>query len=313
MTPLRKGMATTLALSGLALTVALVGNPFSGPFGGGNGGGGGGSVASSATFTSTQTDGGAAFVAPTGQRVCLNGSGCTVYAQYDGGSIGLVGSEVDVPNGFTDSQKVNADTIITPYSVVPQAVSGQAAFRVAQTGARVYFDTGGNIYCYSTGAKVVCGSTWDIPSFETDTIGAMTGGRDRVEIFYPQPYPLNSLLSCDSAHKGVIQTLSTDGETYACNGTTNGRVAKMATWSGSLNFAAVTARTCSSLTFAATGAVLDEPVAPGGCGSVFNGDANMSCFVAITATDTATVRLCCHDNSNCADLPAITFTATAIR
>lgn len=165
------------------------------------------------TFTSTQTDGGAAFVAPTGSRVCLNGSGCSVYAQYDGGSIGLVGAEVDVPNGFTDSQKVNPDTIITPYSVVSQAASGQAAFKVGQTGARIYFDVGGNIYCYSDGAQVVCGSAWMIQTVSVDTIGSFTANRV-IDIFNPHVFPVSSLGTCNGLNtagnipEGTIKVLS---------------------------------------------------------------------------------------------------------
>jgi hypothetical protein len=101
MTPAQKGAATTAVLASLALVVAAV-NPFGGPFGP-NGGSVGGSSFSgtAATFTSTQTDGGAAFVAPTSQKVCLNGSTCTQYVQSDGGSIGLVGAPVEAPQNAT--------------------------------------------------------------------------------------------------------------------------------------------------------------------------------------------------------------------
>lgn len=132
----------------------------------------------------------------TGARACLNGSACSVYAQYDGGTVGIVGAELEVPLGFSDSQKVNPDTIITPLSVVAQAPSGQAAFKVAHTGARVYFDVGGNLYCASDGAQVVCGSAWMIQTVSVDTIGSFTANRV-VDIFNPHIYPVSSLGTCN--------------------------------------------------------------------------------------------------------------------
>lgn len=149
------------------------------------------------TWTSTQTDGGAAFVAPTGQRVCLNGASCTQYVQSDGGTIGLVGAEVDVPNGFTDSQKVNPGLMITPLSVVAQAGSGQRASGVAHNGARVYFGESGNLYCYSDGTGVICLSGWKVPVVETDSVGAATASRDYVDVFNPAIFPVSSLGTCD--------------------------------------------------------------------------------------------------------------------
>lgn len=175
--------------------------------------GGGTATTSAPTFTSTQTDGGASFAAPTGGRVYLNGPTNSVYLTYDGGSIGLVGGELDMPSGFTDSQKVNPDTIITPYSVVPQAASGQAAFKVAQTGARIYFDVGGNIYCASDGSQVTCASAWMIQTVSVDTIGSFTANRV-VDIFNPHVFPVSSLGTCNGVNtagnipEGTIKVLS---------------------------------------------------------------------------------------------------------
>lgn len=203
MTPLQKGMATTLALSGLALVVAVTGNPFAGPFGGPNGGsqGGGGATASAPTFTSTQADGGAAFVVPVSQRICLNGGGCGIYVQYDGGSIGFVGAEVDVPSGFTDSQKVNADVDITPHAVIAQAASGERAFGPAHDGARIYFGESGNVYCYNSAGEVRCASAWAIQSLSVDTIGSYTSNRV-IDIFNPHVFPTGTLGTCNGGSGG---------------------------------------------------------------------------------------------------------------
>jgi hypothetical protein len=193
-----KRLLAASVLVGVGASVFLVGqadsNSFSsGPFG---------------------SPGGGSTTLSTGQKLCLNGTDCSVYAQYDGGSIGLVGAEVDTPSGFTDSQKVNPDLTITPFNVVAQAGSGQRAFGVAQTGARIYFDVGGgNIYCYSDGARVVCGSGWAIPSFETDTIGSFTANRV-IDIFNPHVFPVSSLGTCNgsssagSIPEGTIKVLS---------------------------------------------------------------------------------------------------------
>jgi hypothetical protein len=286
----------SLVLAGAAtftILPALSGSPFDGSGQSGVGGGGPPSVSM-------------------GGNIYLNHPTDTVYLQYDGGSIGLVGAEVDVPNGFTDSQKVNADTIITPLSIVAQAPAGQAAFKVAQTGARVYFDVGGNIYCASDGSQVVCASAWIIPSLSVETIGSVQG---YTQIFSPTPYPSGSLTACSSGRKGALQTLSGDGRPYQCNGTSNQTLSytSATAWSGNLNFSVFSGQGCQTLTFTATGAVADEPIAGGGCGSVYGGDGDLTCNLAITATNTASVRLCCIDITGCADLAAITFSARPLR
>lgn len=250
-TPLQKGAATTVALSALALFVAVA-SPFGGPFGPNGGGGSGSSGGAATAFVSTQTDGGPGF--------CFNGS-CAVSFASDGGVVTLNGAELYIPNGFTDSQKVNPDTIITPYSVVPQAASGQAAFRVAQTGARIYFDVSGNIYAYSDGSQVVAASAWDIPSLSTDTIGTHTAARNKVEIFYPQPYPLGSLASCSSGFKGRLETLSSDGRTYACDGTTTQRVAYSLTGTATLDYGSLGPGTHEIKTLTVSGGTSSDLVA----------------------------------------------------
>lgn len=263
----------SLVLAGAAtftILPALSGSPFDGSGQSGVGGGGPPSVS-------------------TGGNIYLNHPTDTVYLQYDGGSIGLVGAEVDVPNGFTDSQKVNPDLMITPFSVVAQAGSGQRAFGVAHTGARYYFDEAGNIYCYSDGARVVCASTWQIPTLETNTIGALTGGRDRVEIFYPQPYPLGSLHACDSDHKGVLQTLTTDGNAYQCNGTDNRGLLRYLRGSASLNYASIAAGADETLTLTVTGAATTDEVHCSALVSLGTGMALTQAWVSSADTVSITV------------------------
>lgn len=196
MTPLKKGMATTIALAGLALVVAVAGNPFAGPFGGPNGnvsgGGGGGTTASAPTFTSTQTDGGAGF--------CFGGS-CTVSLASDGGVVTLTGAELYVPAGFTDSQKVNADVDITPHAVIAQAASGDRAFGPAHDGARIYFGESGNVYCYNSAGEVRCASAWAIQSLSVDTIGSYTSNRV-IDLFNPHVFPTSTLGTCNGGSGG---------------------------------------------------------------------------------------------------------------
>lgn len=193
---------------------------------------------SAATWTSTQTDGGAAFVAPTGQRVCHDGAACGVYTVYDGGTLGLVGAEVDVPQGFTDSQKVNPDVIITPYSVVAQAASGQAAFKVAQTGARIYYDVGGNIYCYSSGSDIICAAGIKTGTLSADTYGTYTDSK--VPLWFSlQLFPTSNLGTCDgnaaAGHnpegtKKVLSASSTGTQSRECLCVSDGGGTPAWTW-----------------------------------------------------------------------------------
>lgn len=311
MTPVQKGAATTVALSALALVVAAI-NPFGGPFG--PNGGGAAVVASGTgvTFTSTQTDGGAAFVAPTGQRVCLNGSACTQYVQSDGGSIGLVGAEVDVPNGFTDSQKVNPDLMITPYSVVSQAASGERAFGVAHDGARVCFGTDSGACMSSVSGVISSNAAMEVSTISVDTLGLKTSSRGRIEMFYPQPYPFNSLLACDSDHKGVIQTLSTDGRTYVCDGTTNQRVAYSLTSAAtSLDFGSIASHGTETLTITLTGATTtDIPLCRPTSGGAPTTDIDIHEYMSAANT----VSLVAHnDSGGNVDPPATTYTCIVTR
>lgn len=199
---MRRGVRGAIGVTGLtvatSLLLAFAGNPFSGPFGGPTAPPADSASTTEPTFTSTQTDGGAAFVVPTGADVCLNGAACTVRISYDGGSVGVVGAELDVPIGFTDSQKVNPSTSITPGSVIAQAASGQRAFGVAVDGARFYIGAAGNLYCYSDGTVVQCASPWSIPSLETNTIGSFTPGRV-VDVFNPHIYPTSTLGTCNGS------------------------------------------------------------------------------------------------------------------
>lgn len=263
-------------------------NGFAGPFAGG-----------------TQKD----TTLSTSEKLCLDGSTCSTYLQYDGGTLGLVGAEVDVPNGFTDSQKVNPDTIITPYSVVSQAASGQAAFRVAQTGARYYFDVAGNVYCYSNGSKIICTSQLDTPAMQVDTVDSYTASRNRVEILYPQPYPFGSLPTCDSTHKGVLTTLSTDGRTYACDGTTEQRVAYSLSGSASLNFGNLTTHTSETLTVTVTGALTTDAVV---CSALAQIEDDLHIQSWVSAADTVSVRA--HNDSGVDLNPAAaTYNCVVVR
>lgn len=228
-TPLQKGAATTVILSVIAL-VAAVSNPFGGPFGANGGGaGGGGATTSAPTFTSTQTDGGAGF--------CFNGS-CTVSLASDGGVVTLSGAEFYAPNGFTDSQKVNADTNITPNSVVAQAASGERAFGPAHDGARIYFGESGNVYCYNSAGEVNCQSAWKIPTISTDTIGSYTSNRV-VDAFNLHHFPVSSLGTCNGVGtagnipEGTIKVLSgasLSGQSRICACVSDGAGTPAFTW-----------------------------------------------------------------------------------
>lgn len=120
--------------------------------------------------------------------------------------------------------------------------------------------------------------------------------------------------TCASGVTGTLSVDSDDGRAYYCDGTTAQIVAfRGGPWSGSLNFNAFSGQGCQTLAFTATGATANEPIVGGGCGTVMTTDTQLMCSIAITGANTASVRLCCMNTLGCADLSAITFTATALR
>lgn len=119
--------------------------------------------------------------------------------------------------------------------------------------------------------------------------------------------------SCAASNAGTFSTLTSTGASFYCNGTAARQLVTQTSWSSSLDFAAFANQVCQTITFTATGAIKDEAVALGGCGSVFGGDTDLTCEASITANDEAAVRLCCIEAAGCADLAAITFTVTALR
>jgi hypothetical protein len=125
--------------------------------------------------------------------------------------------------------------------------------------------------------------------------------------------PQASTPSCAASNAGTFSTLTSTGAPFYCDGTAARQLVTQTSWSSSLDFAAFANQVCQTITFTATGAVKDEAVALGGCGSVFGGDTDLTCEASITANDEAAVRLCCIEAAGCADLTAITFTVTALR
>lgn len=89
--------------------------------------------------------------------------------------------------------------------------------------------------------------------------------------------------------------------------------AAISKWSGSADFASFSGQGCQTLTFSAPGAIVDEPVMAGGCGSIYSFHNNLTCSISITAADTASVRLCCTDVSGCSNPGPITFSITTVR
>jgi hypothetical protein len=264
---------------------------FAGPFAGGTQGTGG--------ITNLET----------GDPLCLDGAGCTVKVVYDGGVIGLVGAEVDVPSGFYDSQKVNADALITPLGVVAQAPTGDYGFRSLHNTLWDFGDSTTD-YCQSVSGEVQCASTWQWSSIEVDTIGASTPSRDRVEIFYPQPYPLSSLSTCDATHQGVLKTLSTTGRTYACDGTTNQRVGYTLAASAALDFPSLNNNDDATLTMTVTGAVSGDAVLCSPTAAIETG--LQVSYSYVSASNTVTVVL--HDASGgTVDPASATYKCTVIR
>lgn len=269
----------TLALSGL---IAFVGNPFGGS--GESGSGGGGATTSAATFTSTQTDGGASFVAPTAGRVYLDGPTNSVYLTYDGGSIGLVGAEVDVPSGFTDSQKVNADSDISPHAVIVQAASGQTGMAALHDG--VYWDFGAstNDRVYASNGTVIANS-WRFGDITVETIGSVQG---YITMFSPTPFPGGSLTACGSGRKGALQTLSGDGRTYQCDGTANNRMANNLSASASLDFGTILTGASGTAAMTVTGAVSGDAVVCNPTAALSSGVSVAYSYVSASNTVTVT-------------------------
>lgn len=125
--------------------------------------------------------------------------------------------------------------------------------------------------------------------------------------------PQASTPTCAAGNAGTFSTLTSTGAPFYCDGTAARQIVTQVSWSDSLDFAGFGTPVCQDITIASTGAIKDEPVALGGCGSVFAGDTDLTCQASITADNVATVRLCCIEATGCADLPAITFTVTALR
>jgi hypothetical protein len=84
-------------------------------------------------------------------------------------------------------------------------------------------------------------------------------------------------------------------------------------WSAALDFPAFANSTCEVLSFTATGAVLDEPVVPGGCGTVVGTDKDLRCNAVVSTSNQVSIQICCEDSAGCADLPSLTFSASALR
>jgi hypothetical protein len=176
----------------------------------------------------------------TSERLCLNGTTCSVYLQYDGGTVGVVGAELETPQGFYASQNVNADTIITPQAVISQAASGQKAFGVAIDGARTYFGESGNVYCYNNAGEVTCASAWKIPTVSTDTIGSFTSNR-YTDMFRVRFFPTavgnlgtcNGVAAAGSNPEGLtvaITGASLSGQTRICTCVSDGAGTPAYTW-----------------------------------------------------------------------------------
>lgn len=132
--------------------------------------------------------------------------------------------------------------------------------------------------------------------------------------FWRRDFPTSDTTGCAAGTEGGHKARSTDNRWVYCDGTTVQILAfRGGPWSGAIDFAAAVGVGCQTGTFTATGAVTDEPIAVGGCGSVVNADADYTCSAAITATNTATVQICCQDVGGCANPASITFSAAALR
>lgn len=215
----------TLATS---LLIAFMGNPFSGPFGGPTQPAGGAST-EEPTFTSTQTDGGAAFVAPTGTRVCLNGDPCTVYATYDGGTVGVVGAPLEVPDGFADGVLAAGNVDVPGHAFIAQAATGQYGFRALHNSV---WDFGNSTtdYCQSVQGEVQCAGAWQWGSIEVETIGSQQGF---TTIFSPRIFPGNSLATCTSGTEGrlgAVTGASLSAQTRVCACVSDGAGTPAFTW-----------------------------------------------------------------------------------
>lgn len=275
------------AAMGLAFSLFRVDSPsaFTGPFGGPTGGQG----------------------LAAGPPLCFNAS-CSIYGSSDGSSAVFTGGPISSPSGFVEGVLAASTVDVPGQSFVASRASGtDYAFR-STNNARWDFGNGANDFVVSTGGAVSANSwsfadvTSDILDFTSDGLGMLNA----------RIFPTGSLSTCAS-RAGTMNYLNTDDHFYGCNGTASQQLAYRAAWTGSLDFAVFAAIDCQDLTFTATGAVSDEPIAVGGCGAVHNGDPDLTCDVSISATNTARVRLCCVDAAGCADLASITFSAAAVR
>lgn len=187
--------------------------------------------------------------------------------------------------------------------ICPEGSTSGCIIRLGQTGTI----TGNGSWILTNGALDLFVNTTIQNSFGTEPVKVDDPHGIRIATHAATPV-------CSAGNAGTLSTLSSTGAAFYCNGTAAQQVALRVPWSSSLDFSAFAGASCQTLTFTAAGAVDGEPIASGGCGDIFDFDADLLCMMAISATNTVSVRVCCRDETGgCGDPPATAFTAAAVR
>lgn len=265
--PAKQLLAASILL-GFGASVFAVSSAYSSAFSGGAFGGQQIGTTGAPTFTSTQTDGGAAFVAPTGQRVCLDGATCSVYATYDGGTIGFVGAEPEGPHGLLRNNTAAEDAYANTFVATGFSADGG-------TGGYAFTCNGPTCkYKLAEGSQMDMVATGNDVSFNTSSFTITTGFsyayacRSSQNCYlYADPgfwmyyVPTTDVTTgCAAGTAGGVKFKSTDSRLYNCDGTTSQRVAYSLSASASVDFASMADGAGDTQTLTVTGAATTDVV-----------------------------------------------------
>jgi hypothetical protein len=213
----------------------------------------------------------------------------------------------------TDDLYVNA---ITVQNTTPDGGNGLFYFRALRDGCFKGGQGGQSSICWNNNEMRVDTTSY-FPTLFVQSFAADPQGSPMRTVNisgWTGEFPLNSLATCDADARGGRITLNSDGRPYHCDGTVSRKLGYIEPWSSSLDFGAIDAGECQSLTFTATGAVSGEAVACGGLALLPAVDTQLLGMCGISATNTALVHVCCNRLlASCANPGAITFSVTAVR
>jgi hypothetical protein len=168
-----------------------------------------GQAVTATSYTATATSTNSAVMITQGAKLCLNGVTCTIYVQYDGTNLRLVGAEVTTPTGLVLSP-TRDDTAMT---YTAEATSGDVAFQVGNAGAKICLDPAEPNNCVYK----------NISSGVTYFPGGIESGAGQNNIFdswYPKQTSLPPIINGSHGFRSlcVTGTLDTCDATLAAGG-----------------------------------------------------------------------------------------------